>query len=140
MKSIRIAGLFVIFVAAIIMSTSCSSNKSSGESSVSNPELWKTLTETDWASYQYGVGNEMKFVGEDKAIVLFLKQDTATKAWNRAGSDVGTVFFLDENWFIVKFNTRTVAYLYKSGNGSLENSDGFIFAKTKMGAFQTKEK
>jgi hypothetical protein len=33
-------------------------------------------------------------------------QDPATKGYNRTGSDVGTVKFLDENWFVVHYSKR----------------------------------
>jgi hypothetical protein len=137
MKSARIAGL-VMIILAVMQATSCSSDKSSGESSHKNPELWKILKESDWASWSGGTGCEMKFIGGNKAILMNWSQDTVTKVWSRSNSDVGTVEFLDDNWFIIRYSHTSMASLYSKGDNTYENSDGAIFRKSQINAFRVK--
>lgn len=139
MKNLRIAGLVMIIMVAML-STSCSSNKSSGGSSYANPEVWKILKESDWAAWGAGTGCEMKFIGEDKAIVMEWLQDPATQAWNRTGSDVGTVEFLDENWFVIHYSNKSTAYLFTKSDNTFENSNGSIFRKSQINTFHPKNK
>ncbi|MCK9421516.1 MAG: hypothetical protein M0Q38_02855 [Bacteroidales bacterium] len=138
MKNLRIAGLVMVILVAVL-SNSCSSNKSSGGSSYANPEVWKILKESDWAAWVGNTGCEMKFVGDDKAITMDWLQDTTTKAWNRAGSDVGTVEFLDENWFVIHYSNKSTAYLFTKGDNSFESSTGAIFRKNQINTFRPKK-
>ena len=135
MKNLRTAGLVMIIMVAML-ATSCSSNKSTGGSSFANPELWKTLKDADWASWAGNVGCEMKFVGDDKAIIMDWLKDPVTQAWNRTGSDVGTVEFLDENWFVVHYSNKSTAYLFTKSKNKYENSNGFFFEKNQINAFR----
>jgi hypothetical protein len=137
MKNLKIAGLVMIILAAML-AASCSGDKSSGESSYKNPELWKILKESDWAAWSGGTGCEMKFIAGNKAILMDWSQDTATKVWSRSNSDVGTVVFLDDNWFIVHYSHASMAYLYSKGDNTYENSNGAIFRKSQINAFRVK--
>ena len=139
MKNFRIFGLAMIMLVAMV-SSSCSSKKSAGGSSFENPELWNTLKANDWAAWTATTGCEMKFVGENKAIAMNWVKDPVTQAWNRTLSDVGTVEFLDENWFVVNFNNKSIAYLFTKGNSTFENSDGSIFGKNTINTFRPKAK
>jgi hypothetical protein len=138
MKNLRIAGLVMIIMVAML-STSCSGNKSAGGSSFANPELWKTLKDADWASWTATTGCEMKFVGENKAIVMEWVKDPVTQAWGRTTSDVGTVEFLDENWFVVNYSKKSVAFLFTKTNSTFESSDAAIFGKNQINAFRPKK-
>lgn len=126
-------------IAVAMLFSSCSSNKSSENSGVSNPELWKTLTESDWAAWAGPVGCEMKFVGEDQAIIMGWKQDTTTKVWTRTGSDVGRVVFLNDDWFVIHYSDKNKAYLFSKADNGYENSDGGIFRKNQINAFHVKK-
>jgi hypothetical protein len=136
MKNLKIAGLVMIIMVAML-STSCSSNKSTG-GSAANPELWKTLKDADWASWTATTGCEMKFVGEDKAIVMDWQKDPVSQAWNRTTSDVGNIEFIDENWFVVHYYNKSVAYLFTKTNSTYESSNGATFGKNTINAFRKK--
>ncbi|MCX6266415.1 MAG: hypothetical protein NTW16_03530 [Bacteroidetes bacterium] len=137
MKKLKIAGLFMVILAAILAG-SCSRSASTDRSSYANPELWKVLQESDWAAWSGSNGCEMKFVGDNKAISMEWKQDTVTKVWHRTGSDVGAVKFVDENWFVVHFNGKSTAYLFTKLDYTFENSDGAIFRKSQINSFRVK--
>lgn len=138
MKNLKSAGLVMIILVAML-STSCSSDKSTGGSSFANPELWKTLKDADWASWTATTGCEIKFVGEDKAMVMDWLKDPVTQAWSRTGSDVGNVEFLDENWFVVHFSNKSTGYLFTKSDNRFENSNGAFFEKNKINAFRPKK-
>jgi hypothetical protein len=100
--------------------------------------MWKVLTESDWAGYLPGSGCEMKFIGHDKAIIMEWVEDPATKVWSRTGSDVGTVEFIDDTWFIISYKNRNTAYLFSKSSNSFENSNGAVFTKSKINSFHQK--
>lgn len=138
MKNLKIAGL-VMIIAVALMSASCSGKKSSESAGISNPELWKVLTESDWAFWSGPVGVEMKFVGENQAIIMEWSQDTVTKAWTRKGSDVGQVVFFENDWFVIHYTGKSTACLYSKGDNSYENSDGCVFRKSQINTFRVKK-
>ncbi|MCX6279548.1 MAG: hypothetical protein NT004_15840 [Bacteroidetes bacterium] len=137
MNNLKITGLVMVILLAML-SISCSNDKSTGESYKTNPELLKILKESDWASYQQGVGYEMKFIGEDKVVIFQLSQDPTTGVWSRKGSDVATVEFVDDNWFLLRFKNSSVACLFSKDDYTIEDSNGAIFKKSQIGAFKRK--
>jgi len=139
MKNLRIAGVFMIILVAML-STSCSNNKSEAVTSFENPELWKILKESDWASWGGEAGCEMKFIGKDKAVVMHWLKNQLSQTWIHTVSDVGTIEFLDENWFLVHYNNKSIAYLFTKSNNTFENSDGNIFEKKQINIFRQQNK
>jgi hypothetical protein len=137
MKSSKIFGLLiVIFVMAL--ATSCSDEQSEKKSSAtanSNPELWQILKSSDWAAWNVPSGVEMKFIGNNHAIYMEWAQDPATKAWTRMKSDVGTVEFDDDNWFVINFDEFSIAYLYNRSDSTFENSNGSVYRKSRINTF-----
>ncbi len=137
MNNLKITGLVMIILVAML-AVSCSNDKSTGESYKTNPELLKILKESDWASYQEGVGNIMKFIGEDKVVLLQLSQDPTTGAWSRKGSDVAKVEFVEGNWFVLHYKNTSVACLFSKKDYTIEDSNGAIFKISQHGAFKNK--
>ncbi len=138
MKNVKISGLIMIMLVAML-SVSCSSDKSTEKTTFQNPELLKILKDADWAFWTATTGTEIKFAGEDKVIIMEWLKDPVSQAWNRTGSDVGTLEFLDENWFVVKYNKKSTAYLFTRSNSTFESSDGAIFGKNQINAFRLKK-
>lgn len=138
MKNVKISAFIMIAMIALL-STSCSDNNSTGVSSYANPELWKTLKGSDWAAWSGDLGTEIKFVGNDRAIVMEWIKDPVTQGWIRKGSYAGTVEFLDETWFLVNCQTNSKAFLYTKADNTFENSDGAIFRVNQINAFHTKK-
>ena len=137
MKNLKNAGLVLILLVGML-SSSCSNSNSTDKSSYENPELWETIKASEWASWNQGIGCQMKFIGDKHAIVLDYVQDPEAKTWKTTRAEAGTVEFIDDNWFLIHLSDKTVAYMFSKANLTIENSNGLFFKKSKWGAFQTK--
>lgn len=137
MKKVKMIAF--VMIAMMVLSTSCSDNNSNGVSSFENPELWKTLKGSDWAAWSGELGTEIKFIGNDRAIVMEWAKDSLTQAWVRKGSFAGTVEFIDESWFLIHCQNASKAFLYTKADNTFENSDGAIFRVNQINAFHTKK-
>jgi hypothetical protein len=137
MKNLRIAALVMIVLTAML-SSSCSS-RSTGESANAGTELWKILQETDWVGWSGGAGCEVKFAGNDKALMIEWVQDTVSGKTLRSGTDVGTVEILDENWFVMRINNKSTAYYFSTGDKTFESLSGTVFRKNAKSSFKGKK-
>lgn len=127
----------MVMLIALIM-TSCSTGK--GPGSKENPELWKELTGSDWATWAAFTGCEMKFVGRNTAIIMEWEQDTVAKSWKRTVSRVGEVEFLDDDWFLIRYDHDLMACLFDRTAYTFENSNGAVFRKSQINAFRSRNK
>jgi hypothetical protein len=139
MRNLRFTGLFMIILVAML-AISCANDKPAGGSAYANPELWKILKESDWAAWAGVSGCEMKFIGQDKAIAMEWLQDPVTKVWSRTVSDVGTVEFIDENWFVITYEDKSMACLFTKSENTFENSNGSVYRKSQINAFRRNNK
>ena len=129
--------LFTVVLAALL-TTSCSPG--GRKEAKENPELWKELTGSDWASWASVTGCEMKFIGRNTAIIMEWAQDTVTKTWKRTVSNVGEVEFLENNWFLIRYDHNLMACLFDTVAYTYENSNGAVFRKSQINAFRIRNK
>jgi len=125
-------------VLAALLSGSCADGGRKGTNE--NPELWKELTGSDWASWGSVTGCEMKFIGRNTAIIMEWAQDTVTKTWKRTVSNVGEVEFLEDNWFLIRYDHNFMACMFDMSAYTYENSAGAVFRKSQINAFRARNK